>query len=420
MGDDGDTLSTEVVGDGGTLPQPEDLIRNGSVFGGWYLESDTNFTEPYNFNTPVTNPITLCAKWNGAIFNIADLGAYLSKWSANDADNPYIVSLKVNDISTLRATLNDNPDKYVNLDLSGSNIETIPANAFYGSAGTHGCATLTGIIIPDGVITIEQSAFIECTSLTSATIPNSVTTIVGSIFGRCTSLTAINVDAGNSNYSSQDGVLYNKDKTILVAYPSATGSITISGSVTTIWDRAFMGCTNLADITIPNSVTTIEFAAFVECTGLSYITIPNSVTTIGQNAFTQCTGLTSVTIGNSVTSIGQSAFAACIKLDDVTFTSTSQVTTIGQGAFYGCTSLASVTIPNSVTTIGQEAFSQCTKLTSVTFATGSNITNANFGNGAFPQENNGMGGNTLKTAYNTGKAGTYTRQEDGTTWAKSP
>jgi hypothetical protein len=64
------------------------------------------------------------------------------------------------------------------------------------------------------------------------------------------------------------------------------------------------------------------------------------------------------------------------------------------------------------------AFHSCSRLTSVTFATGSNISPTNFGDNAFPQGIGGSGGNSLQTAYNTGRAGTYTRETDGTVWTK--
>jgi len=94
------------------------------------------------------------------------------------------------------------------------------------------------------------------------------------------------------------------------------------------------------------------------------------------------------------------------------------VTGIGNMAFASCANFTSVTIPKSVTSIGVGAFWLCSQLTSVTFAEGSNITDANFGINAFP-EGTSTGGNTLKTAYSTGKAGTYTRAADGETWTKS-
>jgi hypothetical protein len=92
------------------------------------------------------------------------------------------------------------------------------------------------------------------------------------------------------------------------------------------------------------------------------------------------------------------------------------VTSIGRKAFYNCPSLANVTIPASVTSIGEYAFGSCNNLISVTFATGSNITN--FEEDAFPEGQWGNGGNSLKTAYSTGKAGTYERPVGGSTWTK--
>jgi len=90
-----------------------------------------------------------------------------------------------------------------------------------------------------------------------------------------------------------------------------------------------------------------------------------------------------------------------------------------QGTQYnGCTSLTGITIPNSITSIGDGVFYGCKSFTNVTFTTGSNISSANFGNDVFPEGSNGSGGNTLKTAYNTGKAGTYTREAYGSTWTK--
>ena len=235
-----------------------------------------------------------------------------------------------------------------------------------GSWAFYGCTSLTSITIPDGVTSIGYRAFSGCTSLTSITIPNSVTSIGNWAFESCTSLTTIDVEIGNNNYTSVNGVLFNKDKTELICYPAGKTdkSYNIPDSVTSIGDWAFSGCTSLTSITIPNSVTEIGEHAFYNCTSLTNITIPDSVTEIGWSAFSGCTSLTNITIPDSVTSIGGDAFRGCTSLTNITIP--DSVTSIGGDAFRGCTSLTSITIPNSVTEIGSWAFYGCTSLTSIT------------------------------------------------------
>jgi hypothetical protein len=204
----------------------------------------------------------------------AALATWLLQQPPNTANEPYTVKLNVNDndMTDLRTTLNNASDKYVYLDFSGSTIKEIPGNAFYDSSTNKGCATLTGITIPDSVESIGESAF-----------------------DGCTSLTAITVDTNNASFSSQNGVLYNKDKTTLTQYPEGkTGAFTIPNSVTSIGFSAFIGCTSLTGVTIPDSVTSIARAAFYNCTSLANVTIGNGVTSIGEWAFFNCTDLTSV------------------------------------------------------------------------------------------------------------------------------
>ena len=97
---------------------------------------------------------------------------------------------------------------------------------------------------------------------------------------------------------------------------------------------------------------------------ITNLEIPGSVTSIGEIAFYGCTGLTSVTIPESVTSIGRSAFSGCIGLTSITIS--GSVTSIGESAFSGCTSLTSITIPEGVTSIGDAAFNDCSALTEIT------------------------------------------------------
>ena len=194
----------------------------------------------------------------------------------------------------------------------GESVTTIGAGAFSG------CTGLTSVTIPESVTTIGFAAFENCTGLTSITIPEGVTSIGSGAFYNCTGLQSIVVAEGNASYSSSEGVLFNKDKTVLIQYPGGkSGAYAIPSGVTAIGAGTFSGCTGLTSVTIPNSVTIIGESAFSSCSGLTSITIPNSVTTIGRQAFSGCDGLTEVTIGESITSIGDLAFLSCTSLETI-------------------------------------------------------------------------------------------------------
>ena len=228
------------------------------------------------------------------------------------------------------------------------------------------------------VTTIGERAFSSCSGLTSVTIPDSVTSIGERAFYYCSSMTSINVGSGNPNYSSLNGVLFNKDVSILIACPNGLqGEYEIPDSVTSIGDYAFYYCSGLTSVTIPDSVKSIGFYAFSSCSRLTSVTIPDSVTSIRESMFSGCTSLTSVTIPDSVKSIGAYAFSSCYGLTSVIIG--NSVTSIGFYAFRDCSGLTSVTIPDSVKSIDGSAFNNCTGLTSVTI--GNSVTS--IGNYAF-------------------------------------
>jgi hypothetical protein len=108
-------------------------------------------------------------------------------------------------------------------------------------------------------------------------------------------LTAIQVDPSNGSFSSLDGVLFDKAKSLLIQWPGGkSGSYTIPNTVTSIGDSAFSFCGGLTGVSIPNSVTSIGNYAFQRCDGLTGVTIPNSVISIGANVFAGCNELASV------------------------------------------------------------------------------------------------------------------------------
>ncbi len=205
---------------------------------------------------------------------------------------------------------------------------TIPNSVTYiGNRAFDSCKGLERVTIPDSITYIGNGAFYWCVSLTSVTIPNSVTYIGSAAFNWCENLTSIMVNSDNANYSSQGGVLFNKDKTILIQYPAGKRETiyTIPASVISIGESAFDSCWYLTSVTISNSVTYIGESAFNDCTDITSVTIGYSVTSIGEYAFSSCRSLTSVTIPNSVAYIGDYAFDYCTSLTDVWYEGDSQL-----------------------------------------------------------------------------------------------
>ena len=260
-------------------------------------------------------------------------------------------------------------------EINGKKVTEIGDSAFWGCANLTsimipnsvtsvgdrafwGCANLTSITIPDSVMSIGFIAFSDCSSLKSVTIPDSVTSIGDSAFGDCTSLTAIDVTIGNKNYTSVNGVLFNKDKTELICYPAGKTdkSYIIPDSVISMGYSAFKSCVNLTRIIIPDSVTEIAVgnSAFQNCKNLMSITIPDGAISIGSYAFMNCESLVSITIPGSVSKIGWDAFNGCTSLTSIAIP--GSVTSIDEAVFYNCKSLKTVTIPVSVKTIGKDAF----------------------------------------------------------------
>lgn len=248
-----------------------------------------------------------------------------------------------------------------------SSVTTIGDTAF-GS-----CSSLTSIQIPNSVTEIKDLAFSHCSSLNTITIPSSVTTIGGLVFYGCSNLTDIVVDPENQAYCSIDGVLYDKEISYLIQCSQQKKNITIPQSVTTIDALAFLFGSlidievdpeNQAYCSIDGVLYDKEISLLIQCPQLKEeITIPETVTTIGERAFCDCSNLTSVTIPNSVTTIEELAFMYCSGLTSLEIP--DSVTEIGFAAFSYCSGLTSITIPNSVTTIGERIFYDCRGLTAI-------------------------------------------------------
>lgn len=172
--------------------------------------------------------------------------------------------------------------------------------------------TDTKIIIPekiDGytVKTLSTYVFKECTKLTHVYLPMGVN-VSGQTFAECRSLEAIEVAPDHESYVSENGVLYNYDKTTLLAYPNALeGEFTIPETVLTIGGYAFSGAYRLTKVNMYNTLSAISEGAFLECDGLEYIRLSDCLKVLGKKALAGCDSLREIHLPASLTIIGEDA-----------------------------------------------------------------------------------------------------------------
>ena len=225
----------------------------------------------------------------------------------------------------------------------------------------------TSFTIPSTVTSIDDNAFKSCNSLTAINIPAGVISIGKQAFMDCSNLANINVDPANPNYTSVNGILFDKNMTILINYPRKINqtSYSIPQTVTKIDDGAFYGCSQLTEINIPENVVTINEAAFYNCKGIATLNIPKSLTTISKYAFCECDRISELIIPDNVTTICKYAFASC---DGITYLETGNgIKFIDNNVFYKCPNLKFAVLGTQVMNINDLAFAECSNLETILY-----------------------------------------------------
>ena len=216
---------------------------------------------------------------------------------------------------------------------------------------------LEDIVIPEKhsgkiVTGIDPMAFENCSQIKSVTISKNIQSISldnldntqsYNPFYNCVYMKNIYVDKENKYFTSIDGVLYNKDVTKLLFYPSHKS------------DKTY---------TVPESVTEISFCAFQRNGIVTEITLPKGLKTMKAKAFLDCASLKKINIPSGITKIEWSLFSGCKALTEITLP--DGITEIGLTAFYDCSSIRKITIPKSVNRIRLYAFADCTLLDTCT------------------------------------------------------
>lgn len=253
---------------------------------------------------------------------------------------------------------------------NGTPITKIYANAF------EDCDLITSIVVPEGILEIQEYAFYNCeglafislpqslsiignhsfsgcTSLDNIILPNAITTIEEYTFSRCRSLASISFPLNLTSIESQ-----------AFSWTGIT-SITIPENVSLNGYLHFSDCDKLVEINLPNTLTSIPAMAFWGCSSLTTINIPQSVQRIKLSAFRECDNLQNIQLPNSLEEIGDNAFYGCDNIDLIQLP--NSLVSIGESAFENCISLKSITIPESLASLGKYSFRDCPLLEYIYF-----------------------------------------------------
>ena len=189
-----------------------------------------------------------------------------------------------------------------------------------GAGAFQDCAGLPPVALPERVASLGDFAFWNCPRLTRVSLPASVVRIGGTTFGRCGGLTAVDVADANTAYCSDNGVVFCKDKTVLVCFPSGRGGrYAVPDHVTQIGRSAFESCGKVADIVMSDRVERVGDFAFKNCGALTNAVLSARLAELGIEAFSGCAGLSRVSVPVSVSRIGDRAFQSCPNLAEIRF-----------------------------------------------------------------------------------------------------
>lgn len=221
--------------------------------------------------------------------------------------------------------------------------------------------TDTQYVIPDTVTNIKGLAFTNNGLVKTIQISKNVEQVESNAFRSCHSLENIIVAEENPNYLTIDGILYNKDKTELICYPSEKQgkTYTIDENVKTIKEYAFSNNYHLEDVDV-STVEAIERGAFYGIQTLKKVKLPEAITQMGTAVFSGDISLKEVTLPKGITKLEACTFTDANGLLKVNLPST--ITEIGDYAFTGCSYLQELAIPVGTKKIGKQILQSCYKI----------------------------------------------------------
>lgn len=247
-------------------------------------------------------------------------------------------------------------------------MEFIGAGAFYETKISSGFVErhikdkdIVSFVIEEGVGQIGDYTFLGAENLKSVHIPSTVYHITEKAFYGCNNLETVTISQDNPCFTIEDGIIYNKNKTILIrCLPGKNTKVEIPNTVTEIEEYAFMGCSKLkGTLTVPGSIKKISEHAFERCTSEIPLVLEEGIESIEARAFSNSHFIGNLTIPNSVTQIRWEAFFNCEKFNGKL--NLGKVEYIATGAFANCSGFTGdLVIPEELSSINPKTFQNCT------------------------------------------------------------
>lgn len=340
-----EVAGTEIALPAGTAFTQDDFDY---TFAGWNTKPNAT-GKNYAAGEKITlnSSLTLYAKWGltaedalkkiqsiteSGVHTVSIVGNVAEYIAKTDKDTPSKI------VDALLALQQTCPDARIILDFSGTDdLTTIPTFAFKGNS-RFDCENLSGIILPEGVRSIEASAFFQCGNLVDVVLPKTLDSIKGYAFYLCNSLTKIVIPEGVQEIGN---IFENCKKLKNVSLPSSLRKL----------DMTFYNCSLLEKIVIPEGVESLGISVFSGCSSLVDITLPSTLKEFEEHP--------------TIDEYGSMAFGFCESLKNIVIP--DGVTKLSAGLFYECSSLESITILASVTEISRVAFGSCTNLKTVNY-----------------------------------------------------
>ncbi len=237
--------------------------------------------------------------------------------------------------------------------------------------------------VPNGVTTIDHGVFSNNSIIKTIRLPATLKQL-GSLIN-CSNLERVNmpanaqltgfvsgcpkacfyVDARSKYHRSRNGILLDREQSVLYHVPDNFETLAIPQGVKMIHSYAFSECSRLTAVAIPQSIEYLGENAFEKCKQLKAIQIPSAVKNVGRGIFAGCEALEVVKINAPLTSLPSYIFEGCKALASVTLPKTIQ--TIGFGSFRGCETLQRVELPDALTEVVAYSFAECKALQELTF-----------------------------------------------------